>query len=202
MRYFRVEEDMSAILKWQLGGLFDNEGNELDSRDFTYGNKLMNNGKVVASLWNDDITIHATTPLSLMVSSLGPTLDVTYAAGELVVVKSHIATCLESIAPSSIELISVIVGNIYNMYIINVVDIVDCIDHTLSEIDYYPDNNDIRPELSGQPETVYKLRIDRCKAAGHDIFRIKEWEMAIVVSESIKMVLDHAHTTGIIYSEV
>jgi hypothetical protein len=93
--------------------------------------------------------------------------------------------------------------NIENSYsILTIINEVECIDENKSKFDIYDEHDEIRPDLAGNYKTVYTLKINKAKVKGFDILRIKKYDVAIIVSERLKLKLEQNYVTGIKFKEV
>jgi hypothetical protein len=202
--YYEME-DSDLEGRWYLRGLFDNRGIELDARDFTYGVPADLGPPVKASLWNDYQTIETEPPLHVLLDPKRPgfPLDVTYTSADMPVVTSKVGMLLASIAHDDIQRIPVRVESRDETYeIINVRTRIDCIDQAKSEILWFEEGNDIRPDLAGQPKMVRQLVIAPEKVGGHQMFRVAGWTIALIVSKAIKDALEAHKVSGVSFTQV
>lgn len=116
--------------------------------------------------------------------------------GAIPVVSRRFADALESIAPDDIQRIPAIVEGEPDgeWEVLNVLARPDCMIHEKSKISYCPDDD---PERPGKPRGVMNLTIDPERAEGHHVLRPKDWEVALIVSEEAKNLLEIIGVTGI-----
>lgn len=86
--------------------------------------------------------------------------------------------------------------------VLNILQRVDCIDYDASVIDFFPsDPNDpsvkTNPTRAGMPRGIRSLRIKPEKCSGKHIFRIKNWEVPIIVSKKVKDFIEAKGMKGI-----
>lgn len=80
--------------------------------------------------------------------------------------------------------------------VLNILDRVDCLDHRQSKIRY---NDDDHPDKPGKPRSVERMILDPQRAEGHDLFRLQDWEVAVVASDRLKSIFERAGINGIEY---
>jgi hypothetical protein len=78
----------------------------------------------------------------------------------------------------------------------------DCVDEVLSEFTKYQIDDPIRPDKAGCYSGFYKMCLDPKKIGPANIFRIKGFQQAIIVSEEIKRRYEVAGLTGAIFKKV
>ncbi|PSH60005.1 hypothetical protein CU100_04580 [Phyllobacterium endophyticum] len=74
---------------------------------------------------------------------------------------------------------------------------IDCFDERKSVFSIFTPDDPVRPDRAGDYHSVIKLIIDPAKAVGHDIFRIKRYPTALIVSERVKITLERGGFTGL-----
>lgn len=135
------------------------------------------------------------------VSSDGIPVDFNLANFNIPVVSKRLGDLLFDIAPKQIQRIPVAIGSDRNWEILNLLSEVDCLDHSRSTIDYF--STDLKdasvqkhPDMAGKPRGIRTLCIDAERTKGHEIFRITDWTVPIVVSESIKLAIEGSGFSG------
>nr|BDT32984.1 hypothetical protein MFMH1_26530 [Myxococcus sp. MH1] len=58
------------------------------------------------------------------------------------------------------------------------------------------------PEKVGHYASVRDLRIDKSKVGTARVFRPEGWTGALIVSEDLKLALEHVNATGVKFTEV
>ena len=61
---------------------------------------------------------------------------------------------------------------------------------------------DGRPDKVGKYRHLGDLTIDSSRTNGHHIFRIRDWEIALIVSERVKDALNGIDDLGIVFQAV
>ena len=119
------------------------------------------------------------------------------------VVHARVASLLAKLAPKDIQLIPVDVeGQVDDFHIINVTRVVKCINDEASDEVQYWKPEDGRPEKTGNYRSVIGMRIDTSKVGDAMVFRPRGWMGALLVSEEIKVALEHIGAIGASFTEV
>jgi len=203
MKYYELEDDLYFESRWHLCRLYDNEGMEFDSREFTYGNRMDLGPPLKCYKWNEDAIVDIKPPLKLTWSREGTPLDFTYTDSVMPVVTEEVAQLLSEFTNNNIQRFSVKVDRMEEEYeIINVLSLADCIDTEGSAIEWWEEGNNIRPDLAGKPHVISNLVIDPTHVGDHHIFRLQEWTLPVIVSEDIKRAFEEARVTGVRFIEV
>ncbi|MGT2512646.1 imm11 family protein [Cupriavidus basilensis] len=84
--------------------------------------------------------------------------------------------------------------------ILNVLDIVDCVDEEKSDFSRWTEE-DGRPDKVGDYR-MNVLRVNADKVAGHGLFRVKGWQIALVCSQRIRDLLIEHGVTGVRFTSV
>jgi len=184
-KYFRVIDDSSISNRWYLQGPFTKSGMEVDPRDFTDGKK-----------------VKAKRFLTVPLRRPGKPLGFTLADFDMPVVTKEVGELIENIAPRDIQRIPVEISSQPLDYeIINVTTKIKCLDEKESEIMRW-NEADGRPDRVGQYRMVTTLKITPELVTGSQIFRIDGWEIALIISETVKDALEKIGITGIKFQQV
>lgn len=186
MKYFRILTDDERFPKrWFLDEPRTANGSEIDAREFTYGRPYL-----------------GPRPARVPIDQAGPRVQFHLAAFDMPVVTQEIAQLVEKIGPGEIECFPVTVdASIFGYVILNVVHREGCVDESRSEIiRWKPDDG--RPEEVGKYKMIYNLTIDPTLTHSRHIFRVDDWEIALIVSERIKESLEEVPDLGIIFKPV
>jgi hypothetical protein len=172
-RFFRLLDDMSLRGRWFLKGPVNQQGERVDPRIFTTGNPV-------------DITA----PLVIPLRQPGIALDFTLADFGMPVVTRTLGLKLAAVAPSELQRLPATIEGVEGEYdVVNVLAALDCLDRARSQVRYWTES-DGRPGKVGKPRMITSLGIDPSRALGRHIFRILDWEVALIVSESLASALD------------
>ncbi len=132
----------------------------------------------------------------------GVLLDFTLAAFDVPVVTEHIASLLRDLCPHDIQFIPIkIEGEDGKYAILNVLRTIECLKEPESVFSKWSEA-DGRSDKLGQYRMVAKLVIDQQRAVGADIFRIAGWDVPIIVSRRIKVMLEQQSCIGAIFKSV
>ncbi len=201
-KYYLLDDDLETKARWYLNGLKDGFGRELDSRDFTYGTPVDLGPPLRITLDNENILVDVSQPLTVAIRKKGKPFDFTYADFDIPVATKRLGKLLQTIAGEDIQRIPVKIENENEEYeIINVISRKACIDTENSEIMWW-NEEDGRPDKTGQPRMVTKLAISPEDARESHFLRPKGWEVVIVVSDVVKQAFEAARVTGVIFRDV
>jgi hypothetical protein len=185
-RYFDLSDDVHALGRWYVGPSVDEFGREVDPWQFTEGRPVQIQGK-----------------LKMPLRVTGRPLDFTLAGLDIPVVNSQVASLFTEMAPDDVQLLPVEVeGQTERFFILNATRLVKCIDDRASEEVEYWMPEDGRPEKTGTYRNVVGMRLDPTQVSDARVFRTWGWTVALIVSEDIKMALEHIGATGTKFQEV
>ncbi|MFT0477762.1 imm11 family protein [Pseudomonas antarctica] len=74
---------------------------------------------------------------------------------------------------------------------------VECVDEERSQFQKFEEFDPVRPDKAGDYRGFMSLRLDAVKVKGLHIFRVKKFEVAIIVSLVVKEKLQNAGVTGL-----
>lgn len=186
-RYFRLTENMQSG-NWNLGDVQDERGQELvDPYIFSAGQSVHTKGR-----------------LSVPIDEPGKRLDFCIAGlGGAPVVHVRVATLFAELAPDDVQLVSVDIRGHLDQYLVLVArKLIRCIDEEASDEVRFWGPEDEQPDREGDYKSVIGMRIDTSKVGPAKVFRTSGWTMALIVSEDIKLALEHARTTGAKFTPV
>ncbi len=114
-----------------------------------------------------------------------------------------LANVFRTLAPDDVQLFPVTVeGASERYFVVNAIKVVDAIDEArCREVRHY-DEDDPVPEYEGEYNWIYGLRIDASKTEGAQVFRLKKFKIAFVVSEDIKKALEGVGNLGVSFERV
>ena len=76
-------------------------------------------------------------------------------------------------------------------------EMVECVDENNSEFQKFEKNDPVRPDKAGEYRAFMKLRLDSNKIVDIDIFRLKKFEIAVIISDTVKKRLESISATGL-----
>ncbi|MFY0574676.1 imm11 family protein [Cystobacter fuscus] len=114
-----------------------------------------------------------------------------------------VANVFRVLAPNEVQLFPVsIEGESERYFVVNATKVVDCIDEAgCREVQHY-DEDDPSPEYPGEYRWIYGLRIDPARTEGAQVFRLKKFKTAFIVSEDIKNALERVGNLGVSFERV
>jgi len=90
-------------------------------------------------------------------------------------------------------------GSGSEFYIMAVPKELECIDEKESEFQKFEVNDPVRPDKAGEYRGFFKMVVNPDKCAGLNIFRVKGFNVAIVVSAEVKQKLESAGVSGALF---
>ncbi|CAG9241909.1 conserved hypothetical protein [Burkholderia diffusa] len=141
-------------------------------------------------------------PLTVKVRQAGEPANFNHSGFAEYILSAEMMSHLRKILnPVSFQGIPISINGCHEKYeVLNVLDIVDCVDEDNSYFSRWT-IDDGRPERVGDYK-ISLLRIDPDRAIGHDLFRVKGWNIALICSERVKNHLETAGVTGIRFKPV
>ncbi|WP_375759621.1 imm11 family protein [Corallococcus exercitus] len=113
-----------------------------------------------------------------------------------------VANVFREFALGDVQLFPVsIAGESERYFVVNAIKLMDCIDEERClEVQHYPPGS--FPEFAGEYRWIYGLRIDPSKTEGAQVFRLKKFKTAFIVSEDIKNALERVGNLGLSFDRV
>lgn len=184
-KYFRVIDDNKIHDRWYLDEP-NSKNHELDIWDFTVGKTVSYQGDI-----------------RIPVQYEGPILDFTFAAFDIPVVTKEVGKLIQMVDKRSIQRLPAIINGIENQYeVLVVTNAIECLDEKRSEFIRWKED-DGRPDKIGHIRMITKLHINPSKIDQNvHIFRIKGWEIALIVSKKLKEMMELNEVNGIQFIEV
>jgi len=200
--FYRLDAHPEAVTRWFLASPYDPAGSEIDSRIFTCGNpvEIQLASGVPSRLRTRyyENSVEARMPLTIPVGQAGDEVDFNFCAFDMVVTPRVFNKELEKLVGKAIQRIPVTVEGKGDKYeILNVCDVVRCVDEAKTEYIEKWTAEDGRPDRTGTYRSIGGLKIDPAAARGHHIFRVYDWEIALIVSGEVKKLLEVRKITGL-----
>jgi hypothetical protein len=119
------------------------------------------------------------------------------------IVSEAVANVFRVLAPDDVQLFPVTVeGESERHFVVNAVKTIDCIDEAnCREVQHYTEEDPF-PEYAGQYRWIYGLRIDPAETEGAQVFRLKKFKTALIVSEEVKNALERVDSLGVDFERV
>jgi hypothetical protein len=180
---FDIRSDRSKFPgKWFLDEPLTAAGEEIDAREFTAG-----------------VPYRGPLPAVVPVYKPGKELAFNLGAFDMPVVSSAVADIVYQAAPGDVECFPVNVPGSKGSYqILNAVCSLDCLDEQRSEFTRWQ-AGDHRSDLIGQYRMISTIRIDPRRTRNHHVFRIKNWPIAFLVSNTLKDALVGISDLGLVF---
>jgi hypothetical protein len=163
--YFRILVDMDIEDSWMLGNL--------NVPDDVAWDEIEKNDYILSQDWTIDVLFD------------GTPLDITVVDFDLWVVRQEVLQHFKKDEITFKE-VRILGGSIDEpFYLLGAKVDIECIDEENSEFELWEENNEIRPDLAGTYKHFSKIRIDRTKIRGASFFRVKGYETAKILSNSM-----------------
>ena len=175
MKYFRLRDDIEFLNRWYLGDIYgiDNWKVLVTAPETTNSLKI----ELIQDGAEIDFTLSETYGVPIVSEKL----------------RKEFTTCEE------LDFVSVRVGGKScrkSYYLMVTRQLADCVDEKESDFQILEKNDPVRPDKSGQYRSFFNLKIDATKVGDLEVFRLKNFETAIVISENIKNKLEMIEATG------
>ncbi len=183
MLYYKLVDDLHTIKgRWFLGEL--NLDNPFDFWNYVRVNRVP---KALADKRK----------LEISVRKKGHPLDFTFADFDVPVINSAVLSLIrsDSVDVIPVELNGVIKQLTYYVLLLKVE--VECIDETLSEFLKFDNHDLVRPDKVGSYRAFQKMIINPDLVNGLDIFRVKGFNSAIIISESLRKQFLDKNVSGV-----
>jgi hypothetical protein len=184
--FYRVVANPEVLDPWFLGEPLDSDGKPIDARSFV----------------DDARPYDGPLPIEVPIKKPGRAVEFGLEAFDMPVVADRIAAALKKFEPVQIEFFPVRVGCYATGFqIVNVISAVECIDERRTNIMWWK-ADDGRPDKTGKYRMITNLTLNPSRCDGHHIFRIKGWEIALIVSEPLKQALEAMDGLGVTFLQV
>ncbi len=202
MKYFEIADWFEQPGRWHLGPPRNRSGIELDPRLFTEGDEYRGETVYPRIAGAKAKDYSSETPFVIPMQSGSKPLDFTLASFHMPVITERVGEHLESCCGDAIQLIPAeILGIDRRFEILNVLRVVDAVDKRRSEISWRPKED----AFGNQIQTfagIGRLVINEKNIAGARIFRLKHWELPLIVDEVAKDLIESLRTTGIRFGNI
>ncbi len=177
--YYQLVDDESIQNRWYLDETISTSS-KLSVWDITTGTRVLKETQVDFNIQHNGIP-----------------LDFTLTAFEVPVVDEKVAAIFKATNPENVQLLPALIeGKSSGYKVLNITKLIDCVDEKKSVFDRWT-NADGRPDKVGQYKTMIDLKLDKSKINPNDhCFRVLHWEVAIIVSDYIKMKIEDIDAIG------
>lgn len=183
--YYDIAFDYDVADQWHLCAPYDAQGQELLGTEFKRGKP-----------WDLSSMVYS------RVYSCGRSVDFSLGGRATYFVRDWVMDLLRTIISAErLQGVPVEIEGVAERYeILNCLDLVDCLDTKRSDLSWWTSEDGIPSRIGTYDVNV--LRLDPEKAAGHDLFRVKTWPVALVCSAKIRDLLIANGVTGIQFQPV
>ncbi|MBK8254537.1 MAG: hypothetical protein IPK82_17955 [Polyangiaceae bacterium] len=186
MRYFDLSDDTGALHRWHIGEVRDETGHEPRLKS---GSHMATTGPLLAKVHYD-----------------GPALEFCLTSLSVPVTTKRLAAVMVNLAGGDLQVIPLQVitprASSVERVVLNAIRKIRCLDEDRSKFTKWT-VNDHRADLAGQYRQVTKLVVNPTAIPPDvHIFRIEGWEVALIVSETLKNAMEQAGCHGAVFQDV
>lgn len=182
MKYFDLVDEMSSTRRWHVGEIVLPDGTE---PDLIRGGRLEHSG-----------------PLRAEVHHIGYVLEYCRTSFGVPIATRVLAHAISSVVGPDVQSIPITISGQSGMMVLNALRYIRCVNEQRSEFIKWT-KHDHRPDLAGKYRSVPKIVLDRntIPPDAH-FFRIKDWEIALIVSETVKNAMVRVGCYGAEFTEL
>lgn len=182
MNYFRLLDKVGIPNRWHIG-------------------EILSDGVDVSDLLTEGIPFVGRTPLVADLSYGGIALPLSFTSFAVPVAHERVGGAIEAVT-SAVQRLRLEIPGLRDYEVLNAVESIDCLDESRSEFLKWT-KADGRPDRLGQYRSVTELRLDRARIPrGADWFRVKKWEIALIVSSDVRRVLEEQQVASVTFHAV
>ena len=182
-KYYRILDDIRFHQRWQLDAPIS-EVCDVDPSDFTSG-RLFTHNTLLTVLADDGIP-----------------LDFTLAELDVPIVTARLGIVIEKLAKDDVQLIPVEIAGVEGEFaVLNTLCTIDCLNEERSKFTKWQ-IEDGRPEKIGEYRMVAKLVVDTNRIGSSHIFRVRGWDVPLIVSETIRQTIIEGGFKGALFQPV
>lgn len=176
--YYIATYDPRIADQWHLAAPRDAHGNEIRGYQFRLGRPYAGPQPVKVPIYRD-----------------GRPLEVSIGAEKMVVVSQQAMQVIEPLAAGECEFFAVTIPRMSLLwYILNACTLVECFDEARSR--FTPGSGDERYSI------VTRLMLDPDRIRGHQLFRVKGWDVDLIVSDTVKAAIEGIPNHGVLFRQV
>jgi len=185
MKFFRVVMNPTIRNCWFPGEPITIDRKEVDAREFIQGK-----------------VFHGPTPFRVPLDKNGKAVQFILAAFDMPIISQRVGELLTDMSSGEIQRFPIIIEpSIHGYEILNVTSTIDCLDENISEIMKWTPE-DCRPDQVGKYRMVTNITIDPSRTDNKHLFRVRGWEIALIVSEKIVRALESFSDLAIVFQPV
>jgi hypothetical protein len=165
--------------QWHLSRPRDTDGNEIGGYHFTSGRPYVGPRAASIPIYQD-----------------GRPMEVSFGEEKIVVVSNRAKAALENVAAQDCQFFEVAIPRMMQpWHILNAIHLVDCFDETMSRFSPGPADGE-------RYALVTRLVIDPARVRGQQLFRVRRWDVDLIVSDAVKSVIEQIPNHGVRFIQV
>ncbi len=186
MNYYRfldiVFESETPIIE-EMGLLRYSDGSAADPRPFVLGNSV-----VTDRLLEVDVSFLVDPPPQLFFGPHG-----------MLIADAKVGHLIASLCAGDVQCVPLIIPSLATEHVIvNILRSIECVDEQRSVLEQLPL---VQRKRGRKYNTLLHLFIEASKVAGSHLFRVAEWQIAVVVSEQLRELLESHNVSGLVFDE-
>lgn len=157
------------------------------------------------NIWNFTQCVPYVGPsdLEIEIIGFGFPAEITFSSFGALYASPKIALAIKEIAGDDIQLIPVKIKETgEKIFILNVLREVECVDESRSRFDKFTPEDGRRPDRIGYYCVISDLFVDPDLIDNYPIFRVKKWNQGLIISETVKNMLEVMQVIGVEYHNV
>lgn len=179
MPYYIATYDPHIADQWHLAAPRDADGNEIRGYQFREGRPYMGSRPVQVPIYQD-----------------GRPLELSFGAEKMVVVSHGARLAIEPLAAQDCQFFAVSIPRMPSpWFILNALNLVDCFDEAKSRYSKMPGDE-------RRYAIVTRLMLDPTRIRGQQLFRVKGWNVDLIVSEIVKAAIEGVPNHGVWFKQV
>jgi len=183
MKYFDLVDEMTSIRRWHVGEIFLPDGS--------------------APVLVDGTRLNDPRRLRADIHHVGYVLDFCLTSFGVPIATKAVANAITSIVGLDLQCLPITISGQSGMMVLNALRVIRCIDERRSEFLKFTEDDPVRPDLAGRYRSLPKMVLDRgAIPADAHFFRIKDWEIALIVSEVVKNAMERVGCYGAEFVEL
>lgn len=154
-------------------------------------------------LLKDGVPVDVSKPIHAFVTHPGRVLEFCHTSFGIPLATRALTDAIKAIGGFDVQSIPITISAQTGMFVLHTLRVLRCIDEPRSIFQKFTADDPVRPDLAGQYRSIAKLVLDRSAIpTDAHFFRIKDWEVALIVSEAVKGAMERVGCFGAEFTEI
>lgn len=181
-KYYIATFDGRILDQWHLSAPIDRFGNKIRASKFTVGREC-----------------DGAAPAEVPIYQASKSLQVSFGDEKMVVVSAQAKTAILAVEARDCQFFKVRIPGIPEpWFLLNAIVLVDCFDEKRSVSERQEPTDGNAPH-DVEYDMVAKLVIDPARVGDHDLFRVRGWDIDLIVSDRVKAALERLPSHGVLF---